>query len=140
MRSGASAQRVLIAGTEEAVRLLTDVLAGDLEIVCARSVREALQRLTTHGPFHYVVCNVSFDESRMFDFLQALRAAELQPPPRVVCVHAKPSALSPRARPAIEAALEALGVHALVDFAELVAVRGELAARQILRTTILAKP
>src|SRR2546430_9923622 len=48
----------------EGVRLLTDVLAGDLEIVCARSVREALQRLTAHGPFQYVVCNVSFEDRK----------------------------------------------------------------------------
>ena len=137
MRSSAATQRVLIAGTEEGVRLLTDVLAGDLEIVSARSVREAMERLATHGPFHFIVCNVSFDESRMFDFLQALRAAELEPPPRVVCVHAKTTPLSPRTRPAIEAALEALGVHALVDFAELAAARGEAAARELLRETIL---
>ena len=137
MRSGASAKRVLIAGTEEGVRLLTEVLAGDLEIVCARSVGEALQRVTAQGPFQYVVCNVRFDESRMFDFLEALRAAQLDPAPRVVCVHTTPPALSPRTRPAIEAALQALGVHALLDFPDLALVRGEAAARELLRDTIL---
>ena len=96
-----------------------------------------MQRLTAQGPFQYVVFNVRFDESRMFDFLEALRAAQLDPAPRVVCVHTTPPALSPRTRPAIEAALEALGVHALLDFADLALVRGEAAARERLRETVL---
>lgn len=130
-------QRVLIAGTEDGVRLLAEVLGEDCDIVTARSVREALHKVRELGPFPYVICNIRFDESRMFDFLEALRTGAPPPAPRVVCVHASPPPLSPRARPAIEAALEALGVHALVDFPALSRTRGPDAARQVLRATIL---
>jgi CheY-like chemotaxis protein len=133
----ASPPRVLIAGTDEGVRLLTEVLGGDVEIITARSVREARDMLKRDAAFDYVVCNIRFDESRMFDFLDALRGAALKPAPRVVCVHVSPPPLSPRARPAIEAALEALGVDTLVDFPAIAAARGDAAAREVLRSTIL---
>jgi CheY-like chemotaxis protein len=137
--SGSSAQRVLIAGTERCLRLVAGALDGDGHILTARSLREALEQLKAHAPFDYVVCNTRFDESRMFDFLEALRVAALVPAPRVVCVHSEDPPLSPRGRVAIEAALEALGVQALVDFPDITAARGELVARQVLRMTILAK-
>lgn len=137
MPFGASPRRVLIAGTDEGVRLLTEVLGGEVEIVTARSVREARDKLKSDAAFDYVVCNIRFDESRMFDFLDALRGAGLEPAPRIVCIHASPPPLSPRARPAVEAALKALGVDALVDFPALASAHGEAAAREVLRATIL---
>lgn len=137
MQSGLSGKRVLIAGTERGVRLVADVLGGHVEIVSARSVQEALRQLAAQDPFHCVVCNVRFDESRMFDFLHALRAFGLTPAPRVVCVRAAPPPLAPRARSAIEAALEALGVHAFVDFPAVAFAQGDAAAREVLRTAIL---
>ena len=131
------AQRVLVAGTPEGVSLVAGIFAGELELVAASSVKEALQKLKQAKPLHCVVCNLRFDDSRMFDFLDAC-AGVPAPRPRVVYLHASPPPLSAPAKRAMEAALEALGVHALIDFPALAAHLGEEVARALLRRTILA--
>src|ERR1051325_11452563 len=64
--------RVLIAGTHRAIELLEELLRDHAEIVGARSVRDALERLDD-GEYDTIACNVRFDESRMFEFLQGVR-------------------------------------------------------------------
>jgi CheY-like chemotaxis protein len=132
------AQRVLVAGTPEGVSLVAGIFGEQLEVVAAHSVDEALQKLKQAERLQCVVCNLRLDDSRMFDFLDALRASASDPRPRVVYLHASPPPLSAPAKRAMEAALEALGVHALIDFPALAAHLGEEAARGLLRKTILA--
>lgn len=129
-------RRVLIAGNEEGVRLIAEALGPDFEIVIASLLAEALRSLDA-GQFDYVVCTTRFDESRMFDFLEALRRSALRPRPRVVCVHASAPPLAGRIRRIIEVSLEALEVDALFDFSAAVAARGDASARAQLRRAIL---
>ena len=130
-----SPRRVLVAGTEDAIALVTDVLGREAEVVSAHSVDEALGYLDR--PLRCIVCSVRFDESRMFDFLQALRESPRDPPPRVICVRVSPPALLPATRDAIRAALEALEIRVFIDFPALVARQGTKAARERLRAAIL---
>ncbi len=111
------------------------VVGADAEIATARSVDEALRKL--HPRPDAVVCSVRFDESRMFDFLAALRDAPLRPHPRVACLRASPPPLAPAIRGVIEKALEALGIRTFVDFPELLARAGEEEAYRRLRAAIL---
>jgi hypothetical protein len=136
MVPGGERRRVLIAGTHEGVRLIADALGPDFDIVIASLLAEALRSVKA-GRFDYVVCSTRFDESRMFEFLEALRHSAMKPRPRVVCVHTSPPALARRIRGIIEVSLEALEVDALFDFPAAAASRGDASARRQLRRAIL---
>jgi CheY-like chemotaxis protein len=115
----------LVAGTPEALQTLTSLLSEDLDLLLARSVTEALG-LVDSG-IDLIICNVQFDESRMFDFLH-----ELQKHPRhvpVICCRTRPDPIRRGSKRAIELALEALGVGIFVDLAQLRADYGEDADR-----------
>jgi hypothetical protein len=128
--------RILVAGTPDGVSLVAGILGEELELLAAHSVDEALRQLKQAEPLHAVVCNLRFDDSRMFDFLDACAGA-LSPPPPIVYLHASPPPLSAPARRAMEAALTALGVQAMLDFPALSASLGQEAACEVLRRTIL---
>jgi response regulator RpfG family c-di-GMP phosphodiesterase len=65
-------RRVLVAGTQDVVDAARAALGEDLELAAAYSVAEALKHV--EGGVDLVLCNVRFDDSRMFDFLGALNA------------------------------------------------------------------
>lgn len=135
MVPGGARRRVLIAGNEEGVRLIAEALGPGFDIRIASLLREALASLRA-GQFEFVVCTTRFDESRMFEFLEALRRSATEPRPRVVCVHTSAPPLAGRIRRIIEVSLEALEVDALFDFAA-AAARGDASARAQLRRAIL---
>jgi hypothetical protein len=123
-----------VAGTADAVEAVRDALRGDAEIVDAYSVKEALQRVDEDG-FETVACNVRFDESRMFEFLQAL--TERGSNVRVVAFRTGESALPAGSRSAIGNALEALGVQRFVDLIQIGDEYGDDVALETLRKIIL---
>lgn len=108
----ASKPRVLVAGTRHAIEVLEAVLRDFFEVAGATSMAEALAQSARAD---VVICNVHFDDSRMFEFLHALRESSEGSELPVICcrVHAEP--LSPNVRRAIEHALEALGITVFVD-------------------------
>lgn len=127
--------RVLVAGTADAIDLVTRVLRREAELVTATSLKEAVSRLDL--PLEVIVCSVRFDESRMFDFLQTLRQAQPTRPAKVICLRASPVPLAPATRHAIEKALEALGIPTFIDFPHVALEQGERQARERLRAAIL---
>jgi response regulator RpfG family c-di-GMP phosphodiesterase len=132
-----SRRRILVAGTSEAIEMLAGLLHEDADLIAARSVHEALGRFDAQ-PFDTVACNVRFDESRMFDFLQALRERPAGRRVHVVCFRLSGEALSPGARNAIASALEALGVPVFVDLPQLTVRSGTGVALEVLRQTVLS--
>jgi PleD family two-component response regulator len=126
--------RVLVAGTTDAVEAVRDALRGDAEVVAAYSVKEALARVDEDG-FGTVVCNVKFDESRMFEFLQALM--ERGSSVRIVAFRIGERALPESSRNAIRNALEALGVERFVDLIQIGDEYGDDVALETLRKMIL---
>ena len=60
-------RRVLVAGTQDVVDAARAALGADLELPAAYSVAEALKHI--EGGVDLVLCNVRFDDSRMFDFI-----------------------------------------------------------------------
>ena len=132
--AGNQKQRVLVAGTADAIEAVRQALRDEAEVCPAYSVQEALACFAGDH-FVSVACNVRFDESRMFEFLQALmdRSAGV----RVVAFRVEEEALSKSIRDAIRNALEALGVERFVDLSQLRAEYGDEVARETLRKVIL---
>jgi hypothetical protein len=129
-------RRVLVAGTQDAVDTARAVLGGEFELAAAYSVAEALKEV--EGGVELVLCNVRFDDSRMFDFLGVLNALPRAKRLPVVCCRVARSPVSAGARRGIELALEALGVLAFLDMYELEARDGPEAAQAALRATVMA--
>jgi len=130
-------RRVLVAGTQEVVDAARTALGDELELAAAYSVAEALREV--QGGVDLVLCNVRFDDSRMFDFLGALNA---MPPSRrvpVICCRVARAPLSGGSRRGIELALEALGVAAFLDMHELEQRDGLAAAQAALREAVMAR-
>jgi hypothetical protein len=133
----AARARVLVAGTRLGIDLVREVLEGDAELVGAQSVTEALAEVDRG--VELIICNVRFDDSRMFDFLGALggRASARGVP--VICCRVLHRPLSVGARRAIALALEALGVAEFVDVQAIEEEQGSDAARQALRRAALSR-
>jgi len=129
-------RRVLVAGTQEVIDAARAAFGAELELATARSVSEALREV--EGGVELVLCNVRFDDSRMFDFLGALNAMARAGPP-VICCRVARGPMSAGARRGIELALEALGVVAFLDMYELENRDGPVAAHAALREAVLAR-
>jgi hypothetical protein len=129
--------RVLVAGTADAIEALANALHGAADIVAADSLKDAIAHLDGAGPFDTIACNVRFDESRMFEFLQAVMQRPATPPVRIIAFRLERRPLSPSTRDAITQALEALGVERFVDFAQVRAEYDEAVAMETLRKVVL---
>jgi len=124
--------RVLVAGTELAIETCRRLLGESVELIAARSVEEALERLDP--ALDLIISSVRFDDSRMFDFLQALRAARCAAP--VLCCRMVRTPLSPTMYRSIETATRALGVRAFMDMGTEIQERGETQAERRLRELV----
>ena len=127
-------RRVLVAGTQDVIDAARAALGGELELATAYSVGEALAGV--QGGVELVLCNVRFDDSRMFDFLGALNAMPGASRVPVICCRVERSPMSAGARRGIELALEALGVLAFLDMHELEQRGGPEAAQAALREAV----
>jgi hypothetical protein len=129
-----SRPRVLIAGTPPAIDKLSAILGTGFEVLGAQSVGEALGRVD--ADIDLILCNVRFDDSRMFDFLQALKERPHRAP--VICCRVFPPKFSPPVRQAIDMAVKALEVTEFVDLQELEQQLGGAPAGEKLRELVQA--
>jgi hypothetical protein len=127
--------RVLVAGTQEVVDAARAALGDELELSTAYSVAEALNEV--RGGVELVLCNVRFDDSRMFDFLGALNTMPGAKRLPVICCRVERRSMSAGARRGIELALEALGVLVFLDMHELEQRVGPAGARAALREAVM---
>jgi hypothetical protein len=105
--------RVLIAATPESVSLFFDPLSEQVEVVFSSSLEDAMSR--QYDQIDVIVCSITFDESRMFDFL---RYAKLNSHARVIpfiCVNVTDKLLSSTFEQSIQIACMALGAAGFVD-------------------------
>jgi hypothetical protein len=133
----AARPRVLVAGTRLGIDLVREVLSEDAELIGAQSVVEALAEV--ERGVELIICNVRFDDSRMFDFLGALGDRPAARGVPVICCRVLHRPLSVGARRAIALALEALGVAEFVDMQAIEEEQGADAARQALRRAALSR-
>jgi hypothetical protein len=108
-----SRPRVLIAGTEIAIATCERLIGEAADVVEARSLAEALERI--EPTVSLIISSVRFDESRMFDFLAALEAQRDRCRAAVICCRIVRAPLSDALYGAIETAARALGVKAFFD-------------------------
>ena|SRR5437762_8939221 len=128
--------RVLVAGTELAIATCQRILHDDARVDAARSVAQALERL--EPPPDLIISSVRFDESRMFDFLQALQAPRHSCRAPVLCCRIVHKPLSPAMYQSIETAANALGVKAFFDMETEIRRHGAAEAERRLRSLIQA--
>lgn len=109
---------VLVAGTQPAIATVQELLGAEVETMAAHSLDEALHRLEAHPDM--ILCNVRFDESRMFDLLKEAKSRPETRDTPFVCFRLAP--LSAPWRASLEAAVLAIGATAFVDLSS---VEGE---------------
>lgn len=109
-------------------------LGESAELVTACTGAEALRRCG--GDIALVITHVTFDESRMLDLLQALRACTASRRVPVVCLRVFGS-LSEAMREAVVEALEVIGDARFIDLYELREEFGEAAALERLRELLM---
>ena len=126
---------MLVAGTQDVIDAARAALGAEIELATAYSVTEALRQVED---VELVLCNVRFDDSRMFDFLGALNAMPKAGPP-VICFRVARVPMSAGARRGIELALEALGVRAYLDLYDLECREGPSAAQAALRQAVIGR-
>lgn len=126
--------RILVAGTPDAIETVDVLVGGDVRVIPVASIDDARRHL--NRGVDLVICNLRFDESRVFEFLQAVNSLPAARRPPVVCCRMRP--LSPRVRHAVELALEAMGG---VDFFDLDRMRrqhGIERAHEMFRAALLS--
>jgi hypothetical protein len=128
--------RVLVAGTELALETCGRLFGEHVELIAARSVEEALERLDPS--IELIISSVRFDESRMFDFLEALRAMRARCAAPVLCCRIVRAPLSSAMYHSIETAALALGVKAFMDMDTEIRERGQAEAERRLRELVYA--
>ncbi len=133
----AARARVLVAGTRHGIAAVREVLGEEAQLIGAQSVAEALARVDEG--VELIICNIRFDDSRMFDFLGALGERPAARGVPVICCRVLHRRLSVGARRAIALALEALGVAEFVDMQAIEEQQGSDAARQALRRAALSR-
>ena len=129
--------RVLVAGTRLGIASVREVLGEEADLVGAQSVADALAEVERGVAL--IICNVRFDDSRMFDFLGALGQRPAARGVPVICCRVRHRPLSAGARRAIALALEALGVAEFVDMQSIEEEHGADAARAALRHAVLSR-
>jgi len=105
--------QVLVAANTEADDAIRTCLPGH-ELSFARTMREALRALH-RGAFGLVVIELHFDESRMLELLEHVRALERYRNAPVVCVQAIDANLPGSVLKHIDVAVKALGGLAFLD-------------------------
>jgi len=108
--------RVLAADVPEADATLRDCLPGH-ELVFVRNLPQALRALR-HDSFHMILIGMHFDESRMFDLLQYVRAMPTCKDVPIICVQCLEVGLPDAVLKNIDDAVKALGGTAFVDLRE----------------------
>ena len=105
--------RVLCAAIPELDDKLRDCLPGH-EISFVRTMHQAVAALRRDG-FRLLVIDLNFDESRMFELLQYVRALPKYHEVPVICTYADHVSLSDAVIRNIEVAVKALGGMAFLD-------------------------
>jgi hypothetical protein len=108
--------RVLVAHVPEMDEKLRDCLPGH-DLTFVRTMNQAVSELR-HDGFQLVVIGLEFDESRMLELLQYVRALPHYKEVPVVCVYAEYYNLSEAVLKNIDVAVKALGGLAFLNLGD----------------------
>ena len=105
--------RLLVAGTPPAIETIRRLFGAEAVCWPASSLDDAIRRLEAHPDA--ILCNVRFDESRMFELLQYVKALPEYKEVPVICVQCMEVALADAVLKNMDDAVKALGGTAFVD-------------------------
>ena len=108
--------RVLVANAQEMDEKLRECLPGH-DLTFARTMNQAVSELR-HDGFQLVVIGLEFDESRMLELLQYVRALPHYKEVPVVCVYSEYYNLSEAVLKNIDVAVKALGGLAFLNLGD----------------------
>ena len=109
----ANSTRVLVADVREADDKIRECLAGH-DLVFVRTLSDAIRALRADG-FGLVIIGMHFDESRMFELLQYVKALPEYKEVPVICVQCVEIGLTDAVLKNMDDAVKALGGTAFVD-------------------------
>jgi CheY-like chemotaxis protein len=110
--------RVLVAAQPAAMIALARVLGPALEAVYVHTMADALRALEAGG-IDAIVCTIKFDESRMMELLQAVKALPACRAIPFICARVLSSALSDQLVEQLGTACRECGAAGFVDLARL---------------------
>jgi hypothetical protein len=108
--------RVLVASAQDLDEKIRECLP-EHDLTFVRTMREAISALRKDG-FQMVVISLEFDESRMLELLQYVRALPAYQEIPVICVHADSVNLRQSVMRNIDVAVKALGGVGFLDLAD----------------------
>jgi hypothetical protein len=109
--------RILLAASPEPRAILERILSGH-ELSCATTFVRAKQFLGERT-FDLIICTIAFDDSMMFEFLQAAKSTPGWQGIPFVCARVRSSILrSPIALQAVQFTCAALGAATFLDIAQ----------------------
>ena len=135
VRLGIIECRVLVADGARGIAIAERMLSGTCVVVGATSTSDALRRLGAGG-ISLVLCDVEFDDSRMFDLLRYVRAEPSTRGIPFLCVRTRQGELAPAVVEGLDIASRALGGAGFVDLVRLRRDLGEDAAASELRRLV----
>jgi hypothetical protein len=130
----AARQRILVAGTVDAVQTARLIIGEDFDYRCAFSLEQAQAEL--HPGLRAVLCNMRFEDARMLDFLEALRGDERGASLPLVCFHAHGWEVSSSAQEAMQTLLDGFPNARFVDLYAIARSDGVSAAAAALREAV----
>lgn len=132
-----SKRRILVAGTADAVNFVGAVLGPVLECVSATTLSGALDLVDSNPSA--ILCNVRFDDSTMFDFVDAVRAKRQFGNIPIICFRVLDRKLSETAHHGLEEAVATFDKATFIDLYAIAQASGENAARAALREIVLSR-
>jgi CheY-like chemotaxis protein len=132
-----SKQRILIAGTGDAVDMARSILGQALDCTCATTLSEALKLVDSR--LSAVVCNVSFSDSMMFDFVRAVRANQEFASIPIICFRMPDRKLSDTAHHGLEEALATFDKTTFIDLYALARAGDKVGAGANLLKVVLSQ-
>jgi len=129
--------RVLLAARPVATGPFRAAIGASADIIEANTMSSAVAALKAKPPVHLVCCTLYFDDSRMFDLLDWVRAQRPELP--FVCGRALAKDLTRSAVETARVAAETRGATRFVDYPDMLESLGELKARERLRRILLGE-
>jgi len=128
-----SRSRVLVASQPAAWKRLQLMLDPFVDTVIVHTIEDGLRTLKA-DEFHLILSTVAFDESRMIDFLQAVKRNGSSSAIPFVCVRVLSTVLSDDFMERTRAVCEECGAAAFVDIAKLDQGKAQTVLKDLLIT------
>ncbi len=127
---------ILVAANRPTIRIMQSVFADQAKVIGALSVEDALKVLP--AGVDLILCALQFNESRMFEFLKAVKSNPRTRSIPFFCVRHLPSVLRPTAFKGLQLACKSYGAE-FIDLAAMEEQYGTEEAESRFREMVLPR-